>query len=286
MPNLSKSNLSRRHALCQFLTVAAAGAAGAALAPVAQAAVVPASANAAAIPETASTPIAALWAEHKRISRRYRALTRESDKLDGMVAVKMPKPHPSITESPENDAFGLKPSHPGYGNRLHGYISSDIIEREMRNVLLAHYHAVVRPGGPPFDWYTTPISSPGVSDAFEWVQAHFDDPLLLPLTPEQTTRMADLITRLRLSREYAQQVKRVERAVGIPGNERDKEKAIAAMSRIERRIYKLPAQTTGDTRIKLALYQYDHDECGGDTHAIAESLVRDLRRSLKQQTAA
>jgi hypothetical protein len=40
------------------------------------------------------------------------------------------------------------------------------------------------------------------------------------------------------------------------------------------------------TGITLAFYQRDRDKCGGDTHAIAESLVRDLRRSLKQQAAA
>jgi hypothetical protein len=36
------------------------------------------------------------------------------------------------------------------------------------------------------------------------------------------------------------------------------------------------------TRIKLAFYQRDLDDCGGDAMSrIAESLVRDLRRSLK-----
>ena len=48
------------------------------------------------------------------------------------------------------------------------------------------------------------------------------------------------------------------------------------------RRHKLPAQTPGDTRIKLALYQRDRDECGGDgITPITESLVRDLRRSFK-----
>jgi hypothetical protein len=44
------------------------------------------------------------------------------------------------------------------------------------------------------------------------------------------------------------------------------------------RRHKLPAQTPGDTRIKLALFQRDGDE----TDPAAESIIRDLRRSLKR----
>ncbi len=49
------------------------------------------------------------------------------------------------------------------------------------------------------------------------------------------------------------------------------------MSRIESRILKLSAQTPGDTRIKLALFQRDAD----DTNPAAASIIRDLRHSLK-----
>ncbi len=150
--------------------------------------------KAAAIPETASIPIAALWADRKRFLRKYRALGRQEDQLEAKVMDVMPKPHPSITQSPENDAFGLKPSYPGHGNRLHGYIWSAIIEREIDNIMVAHYFAFVRPGATPFD-LSVPMSSPGVSDAIDWLNAHYNDSL--PLTSEQTARMADLKTRLK-----------------------------------------------------------------------------------------
>jgi hypothetical protein len=126
MSDLSTSKLSRRHALRQILTVAAASAATAALAPAVQADVVP-------FRTITNQPslIEKLWAEHKSLRRKYRTLARQYDKQRAKLPEKMPRPHVSITESPENDAFGLKPSAPGYGNRLHGQIWSGTIEREI-----------------------------------------------------------------------------------------------------------------------------------------------------------
>jgi hypothetical protein len=242
--------------------------------------------KAAAAPDAAAmpTPIAALWKDHKRLRRKYQALCRQEDQLEAKVLDVMPKPHPSITESPENDAFGLKLLYPGHGNRLHGYIWSAIIEREIHNVMLAHYYAVVRPGVPPFDW-NAPMSAPGVQEAFEWLGAHDDDPLLLPLTPEQTARVVDLRARLKLADEYEEKILRVRAELGLPGLGRSREKVVDKLSRIEGRILKLPAQTIGDTRIKLALFQRDANQFDG-TDPAAESIIRDMRRMLKQQAGA
>ena len=95
--------------------------------------------------------------------------------------------------------------------------------------------------------------------------------------------MVDLKTRLRLLRAYEAQIDRVRAKLGLPGVGRGQETVLIKLSRIESRI--LPTQTPGDTRIKLALYQRDRDECGGDgVTPITESLVRDLRRSLRGVT--
>jgi hypothetical protein len=81
---------------------------------------------------------------------------------------------------------------------------------------------------------------------------------------------------------YEAQIKRVDAKFGLPGINRGQEKVPDKLSRIESRILKPPAQTPGDTRIKLAFYQRDREECGGDgITPITESLVRDRRRSLK-----
>jgi hypothetical protein len=94
--------------------------------------------------------------------------------------------------------------------------------------------------------------------------------------------MVDLKTRLRLLRAYEAQIDRVRAKLGLPGVGRGQETVLIKLSRIESRILKLPTQTPGDTLIKLALYQRDRDECGGDgVTPITESLVRDLRRSLR-----
>ena len=88
MSELSKANLSRRHALRQFLTVAAAGAAAAALAPAAQADVVP-------FRTITNQPslIEKLWTEQKNLWRKYRKLARRYNEQTAKVPDLMPKPH-------------------------------------------------------------------------------------------------------------------------------------------------------------------------------------------------
>jgi hypothetical protein len=253
-------------------------AAVAVVAPAAQA-VVSLPAKVAAIPETAPTPIAALWADHKRFRRQYQALRRQEDQLEAKVLVAMPKPHPSITQSPENDAFGLKASAPGYANGLHGHIHPLTIGREITTIKLSYFYKFVRP---ELDVVATDTQLIGGAD--HWLLVHYDDPL--PLAPAEAARLADLETRLRLSEEYNAQIGRVRAKLGLPSLERGQEKVLDKLSRIESRILKLPAQMPGDTRIKLALYQHCRDECGRDTYAVAESLVRDLRRALKEQSVA
>jgi hypothetical protein len=285
MSDLSTSkNLSRRHALRQFLTVAAAGAAGATLAPAAQAAVVPLRSAAASPAADQPSPIEKLWVEHHGIRRKYRALARQYDKQHAKLPDMMPKPHPSITESPENDAFGLKPSFPGYGNRLHGQIWSGTIEREIGHIKQSRNRRATAAtlikefcGTPAGDDLAT------WPDGADWRLAHSNDPL--PLTAEQIGRLADLESRLKLSLEYEQQKDRLYERLGLVGIDRGQDKAVRAMSRIEKQILKLPAQNPADTQIKIALYDRAKSEGFEETWE-ADSIMRDLRRMLKQQTVA
>jgi hypothetical protein len=213
------------------------------------------------------TPIAALWADHKRLHRKYRALVRLYDQLAAKVPGAMPKPHPSITQSPENDAFGLKASVRGYADGLHGHIHPLTIGREITNIKLSYFYKFVRPVMANDGWLN--------GGADQWLLAHYDDPP--PLAPEEAARLANLETRLKLSEEYTAQIDRVRAKLGLPGVDRGQEKMLAKLWRIESRIFELPAQTPGDTRIKLALFQRDGD--GADP--AADSIIPDLRRSLK-----
>jgi hypothetical protein len=249
-------------------------AAVAAVAPAAQA-VVSVPAKATTIPETAPTPIAALWADHKRLRRKYQALRRQEDQLEAKVLDAMPKPHPSITQSPENDAFGLKASAPGFANGLRGHIHPLTIAREITTIKLSYFYKFVRPG---LDVVATDTRLIGGAD--DWLLAHYDDPL--PLAPAEAARLTDLETRLKLTEEYKAQIGRVRAKLGLPSFERGQEKVLDKLSRIESRILKLPALTPGDTRIKLTLFQSDNQFDGTDP--AAESIIRDLRRALNACT--
>jgi hypothetical protein len=121
------------------------------------------------------------------------------------------------------------------------------------------------------------------ADGVDWSVPHADKPL--PLTAEQTVRLADLENRHKLVLEYEQQKERLYAKLGLPGIERRKDKALRELCRIEKQILKLPAQTPGDTLIKLDLYTRDRDDFG-EINPAAESIARDLRRMLKRQTAA
>jgi hypothetical protein len=107
-----------------------------------------------------------------------------------------------------------------------------------------------------------------------------------PLTPKQLEKPADLKNRLELSVVYEKKEESVERALGIPSAERGMTKVLRAMWRIEKDILKLPAEKPADTQIKIALYDRIRQNDPDGTRLQAESIIRDLRRPLKQQKAA
>jgi hypothetical protein len=230
----------------------------------------------------------ALWAEHKRVRRKYQALVRQYDKQKAKVPGLMPKPHPTITHSPENDATCMTTFHrlrdrDRAPNTVHAYIRPRIIEDKISEIENTHgvdlpiETADIPTGASMLTKLRRPNGKVECFAAFNAVQ---------PLTLEQTQMLADLKGRLELSRAYVKKLDSVEHALGLPRLERGQDKVVSAMARIERQILKLPARSAGDTKIKLKLYARDRDEfCNDGIIPITESLVRDLRHILKQQTA-
>jgi hypothetical protein len=277
---------SRRGIIRSLATVAAAATAGAALAATAEAAVVPIPAASPAADQ--QSPIAALWADHRRLRRKYRALVRQYDEQQAKVGALMPNPHPSITRSPENNAICMtwlrrsqERDYAAYA--VNAYIEPHVIEatiieiEESRSAFLP-IETVDIPAGASH--LTKVKRKDGKVECF----AVFDT--VQPPTPEQAQRiLPDLKGRLELSRAYEKKLESVERSLNLRGLDRGKAKVITAINRIERQILKLPARSADDTRIKLKLYARERNEFGGDVSDVAESLVRDLQQTLKAAAA-
>jgi hypothetical protein len=82
-----------------------------------------------------STAISKFDVERRAVRREANAVLRKIKKLDAELERRMPKPHPSITHSAENDADGLQHYPPDREpHTLHRYISSQTIEGKIRQI--------------------------------------------------------------------------------------------------------------------------------------------------------
>jgi hypothetical protein len=82
-----------------------------------------------------TTAISKFDVERRAVRREANAVLRKIKKLDAELERRMPKPHPSITHSAENDADGLQHYPPDREpHTLHRYISSQTIEGKIRQI--------------------------------------------------------------------------------------------------------------------------------------------------------
>ena len=210
---MSPTNLSRRGLITRAATIAAAVPAAAISLP---AMAVP---SASPPQHVGPTKISKLCAEHRALGKEMKAGERLQEKLMAERKQRMPKPHPSITYSKENEADGLRflfQDREPYS--MHGYIWSSDIKDELEKIEL-------RSG---------------------------------PLTAEDIARRERLLARLKLSLEYEKMQEKVDRDIGfIKITRKLEDRVYPRRSDIESRIYSTPAVTRADMDAKLALYGTD-----------------------------
>jgi len=202
-----------------------------------------------------TTAIDLLWKQCQATKREYATASRHYDQLEAELERRMPKPHPSIAYSKENDADGLQFVVPNMDpSTLHGYIWSTDIEREIEKIDQSCAGC---------EWVVS-----------EWVlypdRKH-------PISEQDIAGRARLTARLELSRQYENQRDQIDREIGLTKlNQKIENQILPRLGRIERRIYSTPAVTQSDLKRKLAVY--DTDELDEYT---AKRLLRDLRRLAK-----
>ena len=206
------------------------------------------------------TAIDLLWKQRQTTKREYAAADRRRTRLEAELERRIPKPHPSITYSKENDADGLQFILPDREpHSLHGYIWSNDIEGAIEKIdqSCAGYEWV---GG---EWVLYPD------------RKH-------PISEQDIARRARLTARLELSRQYEKEKDQIAREIGLTKlNQKIEDQILPRLGRIEERIYSTPAVTQSDLRRKVAVY--DLDELCEYT---AKRLLRDLRRLAKAPLAA
>lgn len=203
------------------------------------------------------TAIDLLWKQRQAINREYKKAHRLSDELEAEFERRLPKPHPSITHSPENDAddlkFYLPRTEPDTPNH---YIRSTAIEGaidRLEGTEFSHLHG----------------------ERILYLDRKTIGPR--PLSEEEEMLRNRLLARLKLSKEYEQKFKQVRDEIGLTAvTDKIENSILPRLGQIERRIYSTPAVTQSDLKRKLAIY--DTDELDEYT---AKRLLRDLRRLAK-----
>jgi hypothetical protein len=213
----------------------------------------PASATAPLPKHVGPTVIGKLDEERRALLREIGVVRRNIKKLDAELKRQMPKPHPSITYSAENDEDGLKYYLPDREpHTLHRYISSPDIEGAVKL-----------------------IEEPGA--AIE----HINGEMVVylhrsqPMSEEDAARRDRLLARLGLAREYEKRRDKIDRNLGLTRlNKKLENNLWPHLSDLEKRIYAAPAVTRADLNVKLTLYSADktHDDW------LVKRLFRDLRR--------
>jgi hypothetical protein len=243
---MSHENLSRRAIL-----------AGAASVPALALPAIAVAAPTVAMPRTASGPTAIdlLWKQRQATKREYATARKRHTRLMAEFKRLMPKPHPSIVYSAENDADGLQfymPDREPF--TLNCYIWSSDIEREIEKIeqSCAGYERVGH------EWILYPDKK------------H-------PISEQDIARRDRLIARLELSRQYEKKKDKIYRELGLKKLDRKiEDQLLPRLSKIETRIYSARAATQADLYRKLAVYDSDDN-----SEFVAERLRYDFRRLVK-----
>jgi hypothetical protein len=140
------------------------------------------------------TAIDLLWKQRQETKREYSMARRRSARLRAELERRIPKPHPSITYSKENDADGLKfffaDREP---HSLHGYIWSREIKSAIKEIDLSRV-------------------AYGRSEAGDLI---LQPDRNRPLTDLDEARRKRLSERLEISLQYEEEIERVKREIGL-----------------------------------------------------------------------
>jgi len=242
-----------------------------------------------ALPSTTEpTKISKLHAAYQAMRREYKAAQRKRRKLEAEIARRLPTPHLSIVYSPENDADGLAcKSADGKPHTINCHIRSFQISNELEKLDvrdLINESKDTSPNDklpPPFNLAEVKamyeeldeIDRRRVSMVIEKLNQY------RPLSDSDLALRDRLGARLKLSKEYEQKIRGLQREVGLTQLEQKIENRILPrLSAIQRRIFAEPAATQTDLRVKLALY-----EAEAEYELSAEELLRDFRRVVQSE---
>jgi hypothetical protein len=208
-------------------------------------------------PASALTKIGKLAAERERVMQESKTKATLIRELDHEIERLMPKPHPSIVFSADNDADGLKYWRTGSPpHTIHHYISSNLIQRALNSV---------KP---------TSVESVTVDDCPAIVMRK--EPL--PLPPAKVALKERLTARLELSEKYERKIKRTKSKIGLTAASKELDKLTARQLDLEQQIMSTRCAARSDFAVKLAIYDL---HCRDDVDA--ESIIDDLRCLLDAQ---
>jgi hypothetical protein len=179
------------------------------------------------------TLISELWEQRKKVRQGYEATEEIRDRLKDELPRLMPKPHPSITYSRENDEEGLKHENlDPYSYKMHSYIPSDLTEKNLNNIRPARVEEVA------------------VNNCYGFVFRK--EPL--PLSPELAALRELQTARLELSRKYEREIRRVKSKIGLTAANKKLDKLCHQQIDLEDQIMSARCTTRSDFAIKIAIY--------------------------------
>ena len=200
------------------------------------------------------TAIGKLWNEREAAHREYKAADKIRGKLEREFERRMPKPHPSIVYSAENDVDGLKYFAPDREpHTLHHWIWPRQIEFALASIRQIDVEE-------------------GTVDGCRALILRNE---ALPLTEKQIACRDRLAARLELSRQYQHKIKRVQGKIGLTAINRKIDRLLKLEGSLADRILAIRATTRSDFAAKIAIYE----QYAGDGRA-SDSLVRDLQRMI------
>jgi hypothetical protein len=210
-----------------------------------------------AVPSTPSalTKIGELGAERERVMQESKMTLTSIRELRDELERLMPKPHPSIVFSADNDADGLKYSDRRFSpHTVHHYIYSNFIEEKLKIIEPTNIEKTMVDGCQAFVVRNEPV----------------------PLPPAKVGLKERLTSRLELSKKYERKIKRVKSKIGLTAADKKLEKLTKQQLDLEDQIMSSPCTTRSDFAAKLAIY--DFHGCDG---VDAESIIQDFRRAIE-----
>jgi hypothetical protein len=215
-----------------------------------------------AVPSTPSalTKIGELGAERERVMQESKIMLTPIRELRDELERLMPKPHPSIVFSTDNDADGLKYSARGHSpHTVHHYIYSNLIEEKLKNIEPTNIESITVDGCQALVVRNEPM----------------------PLLSAKVALKERLTSHLALSKKYERKIKRVKSKIGLIAANKKLEKLTKQQLALEDQIMSARCTTRSDFAAKLAIYDF-HGRDGVD----AESIIRDFRDSIEAIASA